>query len=60
MRDQRVDALAQILVRYSTKVQKGELCVVQGQSSAEPDRVACRTAGAARAHVKVRPCVSGS
>jgi aminopeptidase len=36
MRDQRADALAQILVRYSTKVQKGDVCVVQGTTTAEP------------------------
>ncbi|MBA3300812.1 MAG: aminopeptidase [Thermoleophilaceae bacterium] len=36
MRDQRADALAAILVRYSTKVAKGDVCVVQGQSTAEP------------------------
>ncbi|MBA2506807.1 MAG: aminopeptidase, partial [Thermoleophilaceae bacterium] len=36
MKDQRADALAQILVQYSTKVQKGDVCVIQGQSTAEP------------------------
>ena len=36
VRDQRADALAQILVRYSTKVQKGDVCVIQGSSTAEP------------------------
>ena len=36
MKDQRVEALAQILVRYSTKVKKGETCVVQSPSTAEP------------------------
>jgi aminopeptidase len=36
MRDQRVEALAQILVRYSTKVQKGETVFIRGASSAEP------------------------
>ena len=36
MRDQRADALAQILVRYSTKVKKGDVCVIQGSSTAEP------------------------
>ena len=36
MKDQRADALAQILVRYSTNVKKGETVVVQGSSTAEP------------------------
>ena len=36
MRDQRADALAQILVRYSTKVQKGDVCVIQSTTTAEP------------------------
>jgi aminopeptidase len=36
VRDQRADALAQILVRYSTKVQKGDVCVIQGTTTAEP------------------------
>ncbi len=36
MRDQRADALAQILVRYSTKVTKGDVCVIQGTTTAEP------------------------
>jgi aminopeptidase len=36
MRDHRADALAQILVQYSTRVQKGDVCVVQGTSGAEP------------------------
>jgi aminopeptidase len=36
VRDQRVEALAQILVRYSTKVQKGETVFIRGASSAEP------------------------
>jgi aminopeptidase len=36
MRDQRAEALARILVRYSTNVQKGETCLVAGASSAEP------------------------
>ncbi|HEY6779566.1 MAG TPA: aminopeptidase, partial [Thermoleophilaceae bacterium] len=35
MRDQRVDALAQILVHYSTKVQPGDVCVIQSTSAAE-------------------------
>ncbi len=36
MRDQRADALAQILVRYSAKVTKGDVCVIQGSTVAEP------------------------
>ncbi len=36
MRDQRAQALAQILVRYSTKVTKGDVCVIQGSTAAEP------------------------
>jgi aminopeptidase len=36
MRDQRVEALAGILVRYSTNVQKGDVCVIQASTTAEP------------------------
>src|SRR5918997_7182250 len=36
MRDVRVDALAQILVRYSTKVKKGDVCSVAATTAAEP------------------------
>ena len=36
MRDQRADALAQILVRYSTRVSKGDVCVIQASTTAEP------------------------
>jgi aminopeptidase len=36
MRDPRVDALARILVRYSTRVGEGETCVIDGSSAAEP------------------------
>jgi len=36
VRDQRADALAQILVRYSTRVQRGDVCVVQSPTTAEP------------------------
>jgi len=36
VRDQRAEALAQILVRYSTKVSKGDVCVIQGNTTAEP------------------------
>ena len=35
MRDSRVDALAQILVRYSTHVEKGDVCVIQSTTAAE-------------------------
>ncbi len=36
MRDQRAEALAQILVRYSTKVAEGDVCVIQSTTTAEP------------------------
>src|SRR5919197_5469419 len=36
MRDQRVDSLAQILVRYSTRVQKGDVCSIAASTAAEP------------------------
>jgi aminopeptidase len=36
VKDARVDALASILVRYSTKVSKGDVCVIQATTSAEP------------------------
>jgi aminopeptidase len=36
MRDQRADALAQILVRYSTEVQKDDVCIIQAPTTAEP------------------------
>jgi len=36
VRDQRADALAQILVRYSTRVAKGDVCVIQSTTTAEP------------------------
>src|SRR5215210_827342 len=36
MREPRVDALAQILVRYSTKVKKGDVCSIAASSAAEP------------------------
>jgi aminopeptidase len=35
MRDQRADALAQILVNYSTQVKPGDVCVIQSTTSAE-------------------------
>jgi aminopeptidase len=36
MRDPRVDALAQILVRYSTNVKKGDVCSIAASTAAEP------------------------
>lgn len=36
MRDPRIDALAQILVNYSTGVKQGETCVIQSEVAAEP------------------------
>lgn len=36
MRDLRVEALAQILVNYSTGVKPGETCVIQSEIAAEP------------------------
>jgi aminopeptidase len=36
VRDQRAEALAQILVRYSTRVGKGDVCVIQSTTPAEP------------------------
>jgi len=36
MRDPRVDSLAQILVRYSTKVKRGDVCSVAASTAAEP------------------------
>ena len=36
MRDSRAEALAQILVRYSTKVAPGDVCVIQSTTAAEP------------------------
>jgi aminopeptidase len=35
VRDQRAEALAQILVRYSTRVEKGDVCVIQSTTAAE-------------------------
>ena len=35
MKDQRAEALAQILVRYSTHVEKGDVCVIQSTTAAE-------------------------
>ncbi len=36
MRDPRVSALARVLVGYSTGVQPGDVCVIEGESAAEP------------------------
>ena len=36
MRDQRADALARIMVRYSTEVTDGDVCVIQSTTNAEP------------------------
>lgn len=35
MSDQRIVRLAEVLVRYSTDVQPGELCAIEGESAAE-------------------------
>jgi aminopeptidase len=36
VKDPRIDALAQILVRYSTRVQPGDVTVIQSTTTAEP------------------------
>ena len=36
MRDSRVDALATILVGYSTRISEGETCLIEGTTAAEP------------------------
>jgi aminopeptidase len=36
MKDQRAEALAQILVRYSTKIQTGDVTMIQSTATAEP------------------------
>jgi aminopeptidase len=36
MRDPRIDALARIVVRYSTRVGEGDTCLIEGSSAAEP------------------------
>ena len=36
MRDQRLDKLADVLVRYSTKVKKGDLVAIAGDPVAMP------------------------
>lgn len=36
MRDQRTESLARILVGYSAKVQRGDVCVIESETAAEP------------------------
>jgi len=36
VRDHRANSLAQILVKYSTKVHEGDTCIVSGSAAAEP------------------------
>jgi len=36
MRDHRAEALARILVGYSTRVEQGDVCVIQSSTTAEP------------------------
>ena len=36
MRDQRAQALARVLVEYSTRVQEGDVCVIRSTTAAEP------------------------
>lgn len=36
MRDHRAETLASILVRYSTRVEQGDVCVIQSTTNAEP------------------------
>jgi aminopeptidase len=36
VKDPRVEALARILVRYSTEVREGETCVIEGSTAGEP------------------------
>ena len=36
MRDRRIDNLAKILVRHSTEVVAGDVCVIEGEAAAEP------------------------
>ena len=36
MKDPRITALAEILVRHSTKVAEGDVCTIEGESAAEP------------------------
>lgn len=36
MRDPRVTALARVLVGYSTEIKRGEVCLIEGETAAEP------------------------
>jgi aminopeptidase len=36
VRDPRVDALARVLVGYSTEVRRGEVCLIEGETGAQP------------------------
>jgi aminopeptidase len=36
MRDQRAEALARIMVQHSTRVKKGDVCLIQGETASEP------------------------
>ena len=36
MKDPRVEALARVLVRYSTEVSEGDVCTIEGETAAEP------------------------
>jgi aminopeptidase len=36
LRDQRAEALARVLVRYSSAVKEGDVCLVEGESAGEP------------------------
>jgi aminopeptidase len=36
LKDQRVEALARTLVRYSTDVKEGDVCLIEGETAAEP------------------------
>ena len=36
MKDQRAEALARILVHYSAAIREGDVCVIQGETAAEP------------------------
>ena len=41
MRDQRAEALARVLVNYSTQVKAGEVCAIRSNTAAEPLVQAC-------------------
>jgi aminopeptidase len=36
VKDQRAESLARILVHHSTRVEQGDVCVIQGETAAEP------------------------